>query len=317
MSILITGGAGYIGSATASLLLDYPLVIIDNLCNSSEHNINHLYSIHKNVIFHYGDITNIDFLKSIFELYPIVLVIHFASLKSVPQSILNPLEYYQNNLCGTINLLKVMKSYHCHKMIFSSSACVYTSGTPPFKENSSTDLCSITNPYGKTKLMIEEVLKDVSKAYEFQVICLRYFNPVGIIKGFKNECKEISNLMDVILKKDSFTVYGDEYPTEDGTCIRDFIHIHDLASGHLQAVQKIWFDQKSSFEVINLGTGKGTSVLKLIQTFERVNQKNLNYFFGEPRSGDVAVSIAEVSKAKDVLGWTAQKTTEDMCKDNE
>jgi UDP-glucose 4-epimerase len=209
-----------------------------------------------------------------------------------------------------------MKENHCTKLIFSSSACVYTSTSPPFDESSPKELGSITNAYGKTKLILEEIIHDVSKAYSFQCICLRYFNPVGLLPGHKKSCKQVSNLMDVILTGHPFTVFGEDYPTRDGTCIRDFIHIFDLAKGHLSALQKLRTETSSFFECINLGTGNGSTVLELVQTYERVHQKTLEYYFGEPRPGDLPVSVAKVEKADHMLGWKATCSLEQMCKDS-
>lgn len=324
MNILVTGGCGYIGSHTVIELLNrhYNVIIIDNLSNSKEDIINKIETITtKKVKFYKGDLRDKNILKKIFNENSIDVVIHFAGLKSVNESVTRPLEYYDNNIYSTTNLLEIMNENNCKKIIFSSSATVY--GLPeelPIKENAK---LKTTNPYGSTKLIIEEILKDMYKSdNQWSIIILRYFNPIGahesgIIgenpKGIPN------NLMPYMVKVannelDYLKVYGDDYDTPDGTGIRDYIHVVDLSLGHVNAINKI--KKTGVFETYNLGTGKGYSVLEMINIFNRVNNLNINYKITSRRKGDIAVCYADNTLAIKKLGWKPIKTIEDMCRDS-
>jgi len=328
MNILITGGLGFIGSHICVKLLNdnHNLIIIDNLSNSSIDVLNNIKIITQcsedRIIFYENNITNYIILEQIFENYTVDLVIHCAAYKSVNESIKNPLNYYHNNIYGLLSLLNVMEKYQCYKFIFSSSATVYGTQTYPVNEESSVGN-GITNPYGQTKYMAELILKDlVISNNKWQIISLRYFNPVGahssgLIGENPNDIP--NNLMPYVLKValgvlPLLSIYGKDYDTEDGTCIRDFIHIEDLARGHLLAVNRM--NEINGFEPINLGTGKGTSVLELITTFEKVNDIKLNYTFGIRRQGDLPIVYAETDKAKRLLGFECYKNLDDICIDS-
>lgn len=319
MKILVTGGLGYIGSHCCKYLLEngYEVVIIDNLINTSSEVLQDLNS--SKLKFYELDIRDYESLKKIFKEAKIDIVIHFASLKSVGESVSNSLLYYENNVLGTINLLKVMKKYGCTKMIFSSSACVYPVKDQSNEESDEINLDKLLNPYGKTKFIIEQILKDVVESYSFQIIILRYFNPIGIIKPMKIWSKNIVNLADVIVesiqKDKQFKVFGNDYETRDGTCIRDYIHIYDLVIGHLKAMDFIKEKNDSIYEIFNLGTNQGVTVFELIKTFENVHNIKLNYVVTERRCGDNPISISSCNKAKNVLGWKVTKSLEDICKD--
>ena len=321
--ILVTGGAGYIGSHTAVELLEKgeKLVIVDNFSNSSPEVLEKIKQIiNKNFDFYEVDLLDEDKLEKVFEENEIESVIHFAGLKAVGESVSKPIEYYHNNITGTLILLKLMKKYNCKKIVFSSSATVY--GNPktlPIKEEFP---LSTTNPYGSTKLMIEQILQDVAAAdNEFRVAILRYFNPIGAHEsGLIGEVPNgiPNNIMPYILKVATgeykeLTVFGDDYPTPDGTGIRDYIHVVDLSKGHLKALDKIREEQ--GVKIYNLGTGNGYSVLELVNTFEKVNGVKVNYKIGERRPGDIPACYADPSKAEKELGWKAEKGIEDMCKD--
>ncbi len=321
--ILVTGGAGYIGSHTAVELLNdgEELVILDNFSNSSPEVIDKIKKItNKDFKFYEIDLLDEQKLEEVFKENDIEAVIHFAGLKAVGESVLKPIEYYHNNITGTLILLKMMKKYNCKKIVFSSSATVY--GNPqklPIKEDFP---LSTTNPYGSTKLMIERILQDVAVAdKDFRVVLLRYFNPIGAHKsGLIGEVPNgiPNNVMPYIIgvaagKYEQLTVFGNDYPTPDGTGVRDYIHVVDLSRGHIKALEKI--RNEKGVNIYNLGTGKGYSVLELIRTFERVNNVKVNYKIGPRRAGDIPACYADASKAEKELGWKAEKGIEDMCRD--
>jgi UDP-glucose 4-epimerase len=313
MKILVTGGLGYIGLNTCYELLkrDYEVVIIDNLSNSSIDNLNLLKG---SITFYPIDIRDSKELKNVFQNHKIDIVIHFASLKSVPESMKQSLLYYDNNICGTIQLLKVMKEYKCYKIIFSSSACVYSKTKT--SEDEEIHMDKITNPYGHTKAMMEQILKYDK---DFECIILRYFNPIGTLVPNISISKNVSNLMDVILdsiaNQKKFYIFGNDYETKDGTCIRDFIHIYDLVMGHIQALE--YFGKNElKYSIFNLGCGNGVSVKELVETFEKVNKVKLNYEIYSRREGDIPISLASIGKALKLLGWKPIKTLEEMCIDS-
>ena len=324
MSILVTGGAGYIGSHTAVELLDTGenIIILDNFSNSSPEVLDKIKQItKKDFKFYKVDLLDENALDKVFEENNIDEVIHFAGLKAVGESVEKPIEYYNNNITGTLNLLKVMKKYNCKKIVFSSSATVY--GNPktlPIKEDFP---LSTTNPYGATKLMIEQILQDVNVAdKDFRVAILRYFNPIGAHKsGLIGEVPNgiPNNIMPYIVrvavgKYNELTVFGNDYDTEDGTGVRDYIHVVDLAKGHLSALKKI--RENSGVQIYNLGTGRGYSVLELVKKIEKVNNVKVNYKIGDRRPGDIASCFADVNKAKKEMNWVATKGLEEMCKDS-
>lgn len=323
MKILVTGGCGYIGSHTCCELLDngYDVVIVDNLCNSKEEVIDKIKEITgKDVTFYKGDVCDKELLNKIFDEQEISSVIHFAGLKAVGESVQKPLLYYRNNLDSTLNLLEVMSEHNCKKIVFSSSATVY--GSPkslPIKEDF--DL-STTNPYGSTKLYIEGILKDLyTSDNEWSIAILRYFNPIGAHKSGligENPNGIPNNLMPYILKVatgqlEILSVFGNDYNTKDGTGVRDYIHVVDLAKGHIKAIEKVL--NTTGVDCYNLGTGVGYSVLDIVNTFEKVNGVKVNYKIAPRRPGDIAACYADPSYAKEKLGWTATLNIEDMCRD--
>lgn len=323
MSILVTGGAGFIGSHTVVELLESgeDIVIVDNFSNSSPDVLEKIKEItHKDFKFYEVDLLDEENLEKVFRENNIESVIHFAGLKAVGESVEKPIEYYHNNITGTLILLKVMRKYNCQKLVFSSSATVY--GDPaslPIKEDFP---LSTTNPYGSTKLMIEQILQDVCIANkDFCVAILRYFNPIGAHKsGLIGEVPNgiPNNIMPYILKVangeyETLTVFGNDYDTPDGTGVRDYIHVVDLARGHLKALDKI--RKEKGVKIYNLGTGNGYSVLDLVTNFEKVNNVKVNYKIGARRAGDIAACYADPTKAKEELGWVAEYGIEDMCKD--
>ncbi len=325
MKILVTGGTGYIGSHTCVELLNnnYEVVVIDNLVNSKKEVIDSIEKItNKKVRFYEGDVRNRELLKKIFNENKIEAVIHFAGLKAVGESVQKPLEYYQNNLDSTLELLQVMKENNVKKIIFSSSATVYgTNGTVPLKEDS--PVGGTTNPYGTTKLFIEHILKDLSIADpEFSIVLLRYFNPIGAHKSGligDNPNGIPNNLMPYITKVavgelPHLNIFGNDYPTKDGTGVRDYIHVVDLANGHVKAMKKI-FDDKGVY-VYNLGTGVGYSVLDIINAFEKENNIKIPYVIKPRRDGDLAECYADPTKAKEELGFVAKYNIQDMVKDS-
>ena len=323
MSILVTGGAGFIGSHTVVELLEKgeKIIIVDNFCNSSPEVLNKIKQItNKDFKFYEVDLLDEENLEEVFKENNIESVIHFAGLKAVGESVAKPIEYYHNNITGTLILLKLMKKYNCKKIVFSSSATVY--GNPaslPIKEDFP---LSTTNPYGSTKLMIEQILQDVCVAdADFSVAILRYFNPIGAHEsGLIGEVPNgiPNNVMPYILKVasgeyEALTVFGNDYNTPDGTGVRDYIHVVDLAKGHLKALDKI--REEKGVKIYNLGTGNGYSVLDLVTNFEKVNGVKVNYKIGARRPGDIAACYADPSKAKEELGWTAERGIEEMCRD--
>jgi UDP-glucose 4-epimerase len=325
MKILVTGGTGYIGSHTCVELLNngYEVIIVDNLCNSKEDVVGKIEEITgKNVKFYERDVCDKESLEKIFKENEIDAVMHFAGLKAVGESVSLPLKYYRNNLDSTLTLLEVMQEFNCKNIVFSSSATVY--GNPetlPIKEDSKVG--GTTNPYGTSKLMIEEILKDLYISdNEWSIAILRYFNPIGAHKSGligENPNGIPNNLMPYIIKVATqelpcLNVFGNDYDTKDGTGVRDYIHVVDLAKGHIKAIEKVMKDKKIDY--YNLGTGHGYSVLDLINTFERVNNVKVNYKIVERRPGDIATCYADPSKAKEELGWEAHYGIEDMCKDS-
>lgn len=325
MSILVTGGAGYIGSHTVVELLNKgeDIVIVDNFVNSKPEVLDRIKKITgKDFKFYEVDILDEENLSKVFEENDIESVIHFAGLKAVGESVIKPIEYYHNNITGTLVLLKLMKKYNCNRIVFSSSATVY--GTPervPLTEDCKTG--GTTNPYGTTKLFIEQILQDVYVANNnFSVALLRYFNPIGahesgLIGEDPNDIP--NNLMPYITgvasgKLEILNVFGNDYPTKDGTGVRDYIHVVDLAKGHLKALDKI--RKEPGVRIYNLGTGNGYSVLDIVNTFQRVNNIEVKYRIADRRPGDIAECYADPTKAKNELGWVAEKGIEEMCKDS-
>lgn len=324
MHILLTGGLGFIGSHVAVLLgnTENEVTIIDNLSNSSMKvydNILELVKFPEHFHFVNGDVTNQKDLEPIFQSRNIDGIIHFASLKSVGESIEQPLVYYNQNLNGTLCLLEMMKKYNCKKFIFSSSATVYGTQEPPLLETHQTGV-GLTNPYGQTKYFQEQILQDFSKVHpDFEITLLRYFNPVGAHpSGLIGEDPNgiPNNLFPFVLRVASrqykeLSIFGDDYNTPDGTCVRDFIHVMDLARGHISAIDH----SKKGTNIYNLGTGKGVSVMELVKTFEKVNGIRVPYKIAERRPGDIESVYSDAKKAKECLQWETTCTIEDICKD--
>ncbi|WP_444643273.1 UDP-glucose 4-epimerase GalE [Caproiciproducens sp. R1] len=324
MRVLVTGGAGYIGSHTCIELLNsgYEIVVMDNYCNSSPDVLKIVEKLtSKTFPIYECDMLDYDGFEKIFKENKIDAVIHFAGLKAVGESVGKPLEYYHNNLVGTINLLRLMKQYGVYQLVFSSSATVYgMNNTAPFKEDMP---LSTTNPYGTTKLMIETILKDLCFADKsWKVALLRYFNPIGAHQSGligENPNGIPNNLMPYIMKVavgqlPCLSVYGDDYPTPDGTGVRDYIHVCDLAVGHLKALEKL--PQIDGAQAYNLGTGKGSSVLDVVHAFEKASGKMVAYKIAPRRAGDITECYADVSKAKNELGWEAEYGLDEMCRDS-
>jgi len=323
MKILVTGGAGYIGSHTCVELLDagHEIVVVDNLSNSCEKSLDEVKKITgKDFPFYKCDILDYEGLTKVFDENDVEAVIHFAGLKAVGESVEKPLEYYHNNMTGTFNLVKVMKEHNVFNIVFSSSATVYGSPeTVPIKEDFP---LSTTNPYGSTKLMLERVLSDVYVSdNRFSVVLLRYFNPIGAHKSgnIGEDPKGIpNNLLPYVAqvavgRLPKVNVFGDCYPTKDGTGVRDYIHVVDLALGHLKAVEKK--SNMPGVHIYNLGTGQGYSVLEIVKAFSEACGKELPYVIAPPRPGDVAICYADASKAKEELDWEAQRGIAEMCAD--
>ena len=324
MSILITGGAGYIGSHTTVELLNagFDVVLVDDFSNSSPAVLERLEKITgKKFPFYQGSILDTEFLDKVFTKEDIELVIHFAAFKAVGESVQKPIEYYRNNIDTTLTLLECMREAGVKKFVFSSSATVYGEENDiPYIETMKRGSCS--NPYGWTKVMMEEILEDAAKADEdLTVVLLRYFNPIGAHEsGRMGEDPQgiPNNLMPYIAqvavgRRDHLTVYGGDYPTKDGTCRRDYIHVMDLANGHLKAVE--YAADHKGVEVFNLGTGTPYSVLEIIHAFESANDIKIKYEIGERRAGDLPEFWANSEKAEKVLGWKTKRTLEDMCRD--
>jgi UDP-glucose 4-epimerase len=323
MEVLITGGAGYIGSHTAVELLNagHEVVVIDNLSNSSSESLRRVETITgKNVEFHEADVRNADALDALFSTHSFDAVIHFAGLKAVGESVAKALFYYQNNLESTLTLLERMELFDVRKLVFSSSATVY--GNP--KELPITEMAakSATNPYGQTKLMIEQLLEDVAATNgNWDITSLRYFNPIGAHEsGLIGEDPNgiPNNLVPYISqvavgKLAAVSVYGNDYETPDGTGVRDYIHVVDLAKAHLAALENL--DHPNEYNAYNIGSGKGTSVLEMIHAFEAASGKQIPYKIVARRPGDIASCYADPSLANQKLGWKAEKTVEDACRD--
>ncbi len=324
MSVLVTGGAGFIGSHTAVQLLDSgeDIIILDNFSNSSPEMLDGIRQISKKTFrFYEGDMRDKALLDRMFTENEIESVIHFAGLKAVGESIAKPLEYYDNNINGTLCILEAMKKHNCKIMIFSSSATVYGSDNPvPFVEGMKT---SAINPYGWTKVFIEHILEGVCAAdKEFSAVMLRYFNPIGAHKsGLIGEDPQgvPNNLMPYIMKVAAgelpyLRVYGADYDTVDGTGVRDFIHVVDLADGHVAALR--YARAHAGVEAVNLGTGKGTSVFELVSAVEKVTGIKIPYEVVGRRTGDIAICYADASKAKRLFEWKAKRGIEEMCEDS-
>jgi len=325
MAILVTGGAGYIGSHTCVELLNegYEVVVLDNLSNSSEKSLERVTQITgKEAKFYKGDILDRDILKKILETENIESCIHFAGLKAVGESVAKPWEYYNNNIAGTLTLVDEMRKAGCKNIIFSSSATVY--GDPaiiPITEECPKGTC--TNPYGWSKSMLEQILSDIQKADpEWNVILLRYFNPIGAHKSGligENPNGIPNNLMPYITqvavgKLKELGVFGNDYDTPDGTGVRDYIHVVDLAIGHVKALSKL--KENVGLGIYNLGTGTGYSVLDIVKNFEAATGVNIPYSIKPRRAGDIATCYSDASKAKEELGWTAQFGIKEMCADS-
>ena len=323
-SVLITGGTGFIGSHTAVELIEAgkEIIIVDNLYNSSEEVLNRIEQItHVLPKFYKEDLCDKEALRRIFRENDIDSVIHFAGLKAVGESVAIPLKYYQNNITGTLNLLEVMQEFHCKKIVFSSSATVY--GDPasvPIKENFP---LHTTNPYGTTKLFIEQILTDLCHSdKEFSAVLLRYFNPIGAHKsGLIGETPNgiPNNLLPYIArvaagKLERLSVFGDDYDTIDGTGVRDYIHVVDLAKGHVKALE--YANEHQGIEAVNLGTGNGYSVLQIKDAFEKASKVKIPYVIKSRRPGDIATCYADTEKAKKLFGWEAQYSIEEMCEDS-
>ena len=322
--ILVTGGAGYIGSHTVILLMEagYDVVVFDNFCNASKESIRRVEKIVGETITTVeGDIRNKEDLHAVFNAHRIDAVIHFAGLKAVGESVEQPLRYYDNNVHGTVSLCEVMQEHGCKSIIFSSSATVYGDpSTTPITEDFPT---SATNPYGRSKLFIEEILRDLYVSdREWKIVLLRYFNPVGAHpSGTIGEDPNgiPNNLMPFITqtavgKLSCLNVFGNDYATHDGTGVRDYIHVMDLADGHVKALDRL--EEFNEVMTINLGTGTGYSVLDMVEAFEKASGATVPYRIAPRRAGDIAKCYADPSYAKKVLGWEAKKGIEEMCQDS-
>lgn len=323
MNVLVTGGAGYIGSHTVLELLNenHNVIVVDNLSNSSEEALRRVEKITgKPPVFYEEDLLNKQAIDQIFEAHKIDSVIHFAGYKAVGESVEQPLKYYENNITSTLILCELMKKHGVKDIVFSSSATVY--GDPHEVPITEDFPLSATNPYGRTKLFIEYILKDLHVAdNSWNIALLRYFNPVGAHKSglIGEDPNDIpNNLMPYISqvtvgKLKQLSVFGDDYPTPDGTGVRDYIHVVDLAIGHLKALEKL--ASNPGLVVYNLGTGKGSSVLDMVKAFEKASGKEVPYKIAPRRPGDIAACYADPSKAENELGWTAKRGIEEMCED--
>ena len=325
MSILVTGGAGYIGSHTCIELLNagYEIVVVDNFYNSKRESLNRIAELSgKEFAFYECDIRDAEGMDKIFKNEKIDAVIHFAGLKAVGESCQKPVEYYDNNIGGTLTLCDVMRKNGCKKIVFSSSATVYGSNNvSPLKETIQT--CGTTNPYGTTKYMIEIILSDLFKSdEEWAISLLRYFNPIGAHKSGRigEDPNGIpNNLMPFITqvaigKRECLSVFGDDYDTPDGTGVRDYIHVVDLALGHIKALEKVLGG--TGLDIYNLGTGTGYSVLDVVKAFEKASGVKVNYKIVDRRPGDIATCYSDPSKALAELGWKAERGIEEMCEDS-
>ncbi len=323
MTILVTGGAGYIGSHTCVELLNagYQVVIIDNFCNSKPEVINRIQKItDKTATLIQGDVRDKSLLRTVFKQHPIKTVIHFAGLKAVAESVANPLRYYDNNVLGSLALVEVMAEFNVKKLVFSSSATVYGfSDTKPIPE---TAPLSPFNPYGHTKRMVEQILEDLSVSDSaWNIALLRYFNPVGAHEsGMIGEDPNgiPNNLMPYVSqvaagKLKQLSIFGNDYPTADGTGVRDYIHVVDLALGHVAAVEVL--NKSCGLITVNLGAGHGYSVLELVHTFQEVTGKAIPYKIVERRAGDIAMYFADATLAKQKLAWQTQRDLADICRD--
>ena len=324
MNVLVTGGAGYIGSHTCVELLEkgYGVVVVDNLVNSSAKSLERVEQITgKSLDFYQNDVRDRDAMERIFSKHDIDCVIHFAGLKAVGESVAMPLEYYDNNLYSTVVLCETMRDHGVKNIVFSSSATVYSGdNTMPLRENSHTGMC--TNPYGWTKYMCEQILRDTGKAItDWSIALLRYFNPIGAhSSGLIGEDPRgiPNNLMPYISqvaigRRDHLNVFGDDYDTPDGTGVRDYIHVVDLARGHVAAID--YMQTHKGENVFNPGTGIGYSVLDMVHAFERVTGKKIPYEITARRPGDLATVYASPDKSAELLGWKAQYNLDDMCRD--
>ena len=324
MTILVTGGAGFIASHTNVELLDagYDVIVMDNLCNSSKESVARVEQITgKKIRFYEADMRKVEELEPIFSENAIDVIIHFAGLKAVGESCEKPYEYYENNISGTLNIISMMKKYNVKKMVFSSSATVY--GNPeviPITEECKVG--GVTNPYGRTKLMLEQILTDIQKADpSFDIALLRYFNPIGAHEsGLIGEAPNgiPNNLLPYVAKVaagvlEKVNVFGDDYDTPDGTGVRDYIHVVDLAKGHVCAVKKLL--EHPGLVIYNLGTGIGYSVLDIIHNFEKACGKKIPYVIAPRRAGDIATCYSDPSKAERELGWKAEYGIDRMCED--
>ena len=325
MSVLVTGGLGYIGSHTCVELMNagQEIVVVDNLYNCKKSSYDRIKALTgKDFSFYECDIRNKEGLNEVFEKENITSVIHFAGLKAVGESVRKPLEYFDNNITGTLVLLDVMRKHNCKKIVFSSSATVYgMNNVSPLTEDM--EVGGVTNPYGRTKFMIECILKDLYVSDNSWSICLlRYFNPIGAHKsGTMGEDPNgiPNNLMPYITqvaigKLDHLNVFGDDYDTPDGTGVRDYIHVVDLALGHIKAVEKV--EGEDGLFIYNLGTGVGYSVLDVVKAFEKASGKKIPYVIGPRRDGDIATCDSDPSKARKELGWKAERGIEEMCEDS-
>lgn len=322
MNILVTGGAGYIGSHTCVALLEagHSVIVADNLCNSKADTLDKVKRItNKEITFYEIDVTDEAAVDRVFSNHHLDGVIHFAGLKAVGESVEKPIAYYYNNIVGTLVVAKICQEYNVKRFVFSSSATVYGDNTVPFVETM--NLLPTTNPYGETKAMGERILTDIVKANPaFSISLLRYFNPVGAHEsGLIGEAPNgiPNNLMPYVSqvakgKLEKLRVFGNNYPTVDGTGVRDYIHVMDLAEGHVAALDKII----EGVHIYNLGTGKGTSVIELVKAFEEANGMEVPYQIVNRRPGDIASCYADVSKAKRELGWTAKRDVISMCRDS-
>lgn len=324
MNLLLTGGLGYIGSHVATVLHGegHNILIYDNLSAGQLKNLDRIESIIQDkIIFINGDVRDTNLLASILKEHEIEAVLHFAGLKSIPESIKDPLQYYSNNVSGTISVLSAMEKVGVDTFLFSSSATVY--GAPQYLPIDESHPTTALNPYGNSKLTVEEILRDLSNASTIKkIVALRYFNPVGAhpsgLIGEDVDFINPSNLMptlSLVAKgvKSSFKIYGGDYHTPDGTGIRDYIHVMDLAEGHLAALE--WISNVGGYEIFNIGTGRGYSVIELCKEFQKASKVILSYEIVEKRVGDVASCYADVSKANKVLKWVAKRNISDMCRD--